>query len=162
WSKVEGTGLPHYVNGRLSTDRAHAGEYSFRLDLNGGSLIYRYDKGQIPVQAGSHYRVEGYVLTTPMPNARARITAYFVDQDNRPMPSTIRHSQLFVTKAGSATWEKIGVELSATSEEPTDPSQPIPVPKSLVVELGLLQPMHYAASSLGQRTLFNQDIHGTA
>jgi len=35
WSKVEGPGLPHYVNGRLTTDRARSGKYSFRFDLNG-------------------------------------------------------------------------------------------------------------------------------
>src|SRR3954467_8507357 len=39
WSKVTGAGLPHYVNGRLSTDRARSGQYSFRLDLNGGALL---------------------------------------------------------------------------------------------------------------------------
>src|SRR3954470_18524 len=68
WSKVEGSGLPHYVNGRLSTDRARSGQYSFRFDLNGGSLIYRYDAGQIHVQPGAHYRVEGFVQTTALPN----------------------------------------------------------------------------------------------
>src|SRR5438034_11834817 len=55
WIKVEGAGLPHYVNGRFSTDRARSGKYSFRFDLNGGSLIYRYLPGQIPVQNGAHY-----------------------------------------------------------------------------------------------------------
>src|SRR3954469_9426406 len=47
WSKVEGGGLPHYVNGALATDRVHGGKYSFKLDLNGGSLVYRYAHGQI-------------------------------------------------------------------------------------------------------------------
>src|SRR5215207_1699694 len=75
WNKVEGAGLPHYVNGRLSTDRARSGKYSFRFDLNGGSLIYRYDAGRIKVQAGAHYRVEGYARTTPLAHARARLTA---------------------------------------------------------------------------------------
>jgi len=28
-------GLPHYINGLLSDDRAHSGSYSFRFDLNG-------------------------------------------------------------------------------------------------------------------------------
>ena len=73
WSKVEGPGLPHYVNGYLATDRARSGQYSFRFDLNGGSLIYRYDAGQLRVQPGAHYRVEGYVQTTPLPNAKARL-----------------------------------------------------------------------------------------
>src|SRR4051795_5825926 len=66
WTKVDGPGLPHYVNGRLTTDHARSGQYSFRFDLNGGSLVYRYDAGRIRVQQGAHYRIEGYVQTTPL------------------------------------------------------------------------------------------------
>ena len=58
WAKVEGKGLPHYVNGRLATDAARSGTHSFRFDLNGGGLAYRYGPGRIRVQAGAHYRVE--------------------------------------------------------------------------------------------------------
>src|SRR3954466_4277681 len=72
WTKVEGSGLPHYVNGRLTTDPARSGKYSFRFDLNGGSLVYRHDAGRIKVQPGAHYRVEGYVQTTVLDSARAR------------------------------------------------------------------------------------------
>src|ERR1700677_2345580 len=53
WVKISGPGLPHYVNGYLSSDKAHSGQYSFRFDLNGGSLVYRYDPTQIPVMAGA-------------------------------------------------------------------------------------------------------------
>ncbi|HVT88284.1 MAG TPA: hypothetical protein VHD56_05495 [Tepidisphaeraceae bacterium] len=163
WSKVEGTGLPHYVNGRLSNDRAHSGNYSFRFDLNGGSLIYRYDQGQIPVQPGAHYRVEGFVQTTALTHARARITTYFANQDGEPMLSTIRHSDLFASAPGDTTWHPIGVEISASLDFGLeDPDHPRQIPKTLIIELELLQPMHYAASSLGSRTLYQQDIHGSA
>src|SRR5438067_8190567 len=60
WDKVDGPELPHYVTGRLTTDRHRSGQYSFRMDLNGGSCIYRYEPGQIRVQRNAHYRVEGY------------------------------------------------------------------------------------------------------
>src|SRR5580704_3940582 len=43
WTKIEGIGFPHYVNAKLSDDRARSGQWSFRFDLNGGSLQYRYD-----------------------------------------------------------------------------------------------------------------------
>src|ERR1700690_4398467 len=77
WVKISGSGLPHYVNGVLATDRAHSGQYSFRFDLNGGSLVYRYDPTQISILAGARYRIECYCQTTVLPNARARLTAYF-------------------------------------------------------------------------------------
>src|ERR1700691_249796 len=67
WSKIQGAGLPAYVNGRLSDDRARSGQWSFRCDLNGGSLIYRYDPHEIPVQIGAHYRVQCFAQTTALP-----------------------------------------------------------------------------------------------
>jgi hypothetical protein len=162
WSKVEGKGLPHYVNGRLSNDRAHSGEYSFRFDLNGGSLIYRYDAGLIPVQPGAHYRVEGFVQTTPLENARARISAYFLDRDGRPMPATVLHSEVFASETNDTTWRKLSLEISAAPDAPAGPLDTKPIASSLVIELSLLQPSLYAPSSLGQRALFGQDIHGSA
>jgi hypothetical protein len=159
---VEGSGLPHYIDGRLTNDRARGGQYSFRFDLNGGSLIYRYDTTLIPVQAGAHYRVQGFVQTTPLANARARITAYFVDQDKRPMLATVRHSDTYSSKPGDMSWRSLGVEISANTIVPLDPTQPYPIPTTLAIELELLQPMLYASPSLGQRTLYNQDIRGSA
>src|SRR5213592_3428386 len=98
WNKAEGPGLPHYVNGRITTDRSRSGKYSFRFDLNGGSLVYRYDAGRIKVQPGAHYRVEGYVQTTPLANARARLSAYLVDQDGAPIAASICHSELYAAR----------------------------------------------------------------
>jgi hypothetical protein len=165
WSKVEGPGLMHYVNGHLSTARAHGGKYSFQFDLNGGGLVYRYDPKEIPVQPGAHYRVEGFVQTTVLPRARARLSAYFTDVDGHPLKSSLRHSDLYAAAAEGDPWQKLSVELSAVSE----PAERIPngiakprQPAFLVIELGLLQPMHYAATTLGQRTLHTQDIYGTA
>src|SRR5256885_15245766 len=59
WTKVDGAGLPHYVNGRLSSDLARGGRYSFKFELNGGGLIYRHPPGLIRVQAGGPFLVYG-------------------------------------------------------------------------------------------------------
>lgn len=150
WVKLEGPGFPHYVNGHLTTDRAHGGQHSFRLDLNGGSLVYRYEPNRIRIHTGAHYRVEGYVSTAELKHARARITAYFTDADGHAIVSSVRHSELFAGKASE--WKRLSVELSATDSRAA----------FLVLELGLLQPEMYAANSLGERTLHAQDIGGTA
>src|SRR5688572_9960627 len=115
WSKVDGPGLMHYVNGRLSTDRARDGKYSFLFDLNGGGLIYRYDGKAVPVQPGAHYHVEVYAQTTVLPNARTRLTAYFTDQDGRLVQGSTRHSELYAAKAENEPWKKLAVDLSAES-----------------------------------------------
>jgi len=152
WNKVEGDSLPHYVNGTLATDKAHSGRFSFRFDLNGGGLIYRYDTGQIKVQPGAHYRVEGFVQTTLMPHARTRMTAYFMDQDGHVIPNSTKYSELYAFAGGEPEWKRLSIELSADSDQAA----------YLVLELGLLQPIHYSPKTLGARTLFPQDIHGTA
>src|SRR2546421_4419656 len=154
WVKVEGPGLPHYVNGRLATDSPRNGQYSFRFDLNGGGLVYRYGDGHIRVARGAHYRVEGFCRTTVLPNARARLTAYFADVDGHPLPATVRHSEPYAARASNETaaWKKLGVDLSADS----------PAAAFLVVELGLLQPIQFAGNTLGTRTLHTQDIRGSA
>ncbi|HEX2974198.1 MAG TPA: hypothetical protein VHP11_17825, partial [Tepidisphaeraceae bacterium] len=152
WAKVEGEGMPHYVNGQLATDRARNGKYSFRFDLNGGSLVYRYDAKRIKVYPRSNYRVEGYVQTTVLAHARARLSAYFVDVDGKPIASSVQHSELYAAQNPEEPWKHLQVELS-TDNLPAD---------TLVVELELLQPVLYAPGSLGSQTLHPQDIRGTA
>jgi hypothetical protein len=152
WSKVQGDGLPHYVNGRLSSDASHAGKYSFRFDLNGGGLIYRYDANQIPVQHGAHYRIEGFVKTTPLAYARARISAHFCDLDGVALPNSTVHSELYASKKDEQSWKQLGIELSASDAGAA----------YLVLELQLLQPAQYATSTLGSSAMFSQDIRGSA
>ena len=153
WVKAEGKNLPHYVNGRLTNaDPARSGRYSFRFDLNGGGLVYRYEAGHLPVRPGAHYRVEGYCRTTALPHARARITAYFADAAGRPMVETVRHSDLYAARTDNEGWKRLGLELSAD----------LPESASLVIELALLQPVHYLSTTLGERALFPQDIRGSA
>lgn len=152
WSKVEGPGMPHYVNGRLTTDLAHSGQYSFRLDLDGGSVAYRYASNRIRVLTGAHYRIEAMVRTTVLPNARARLSAYLADLDGHALPDTVQHSEPYAARSADEGWHRLAIELSVEN----------PKAAYLVLEMGLLQPALYAAQTLGSRTLNQQDIRGTA
>lgn len=149
WMKIEGSGRPHYVNGTLSTDQACSGRYSFRFDLNGGSLVYRYPHGHVQVYPGASYRVSAMVKTDQLPNARARVAVQFSDQDNRTIKGATRHSTPFVSTSGE--WTKITVDAIAPENAVW-----------LELELGLLQPSLYRDTSLGNAALFEQDINGRA
>lgn len=151
WVKVQGDGLPHYVNGHLTADSAHSGSYSFRLDLNGGGLIYRYPSGRIPIQPHAHYRVECFVRMPALAHARAMIRAYFSDRDGNEIDASRQTSELYPGD-DAVPWKQLSVELSARSPDAV----------FLVVELGLLQPMHYAPDSLGDRSIHSEDIRGSA
>ncbi len=152
WSKVEGPGLPAYVNGKLADDQAHSGQWSFRFDLNGGSLIYRYDPSQIPIHPGAHYLIDCFVETTVLPHARARVSAFFTDIDGHTIPNSTVHSELYAAKAEGEGWHELSIELTTQN----------PSAAFLAVQLELLQPSFYAPSHLGARTLFDQDIYGSA
>jgi hypothetical protein len=152
WTKLDGRDFPHYVTGRLTTDRHRSGNYSFRMDLDGGNCIYRYKPGLLKVQPGAHYRAEVFCQTTTLRYARARLTAYFTDQDLHPLPETVHHSDLYRSDDGDDSWHPLSVELTADQDHAY----------YLVVQMELLQPDQYSTSSLGKRSLFLQDVHGTA
>lgn len=152
WVKVEGPGMPHYVNARLSRDAARSGEFSFRFDLNGGSLVYRYPHGRVPMLHGARYRAQVHARTSDLPNARARLVAYASDDDGRPVPATRQESSLFASAPGASEWTALSVDVEAAD----------PRAAWLVVELQLLQPAAYASSALGGRAIHRQDIHGSA
>jgi len=152
WSKVAGPGLPDYVNGRLTDDAAHSGRWSFRFDLNGGSLIYRYDPRQVPIRQGAHYRVDCFVQTTELPHARTRITAYFADAQGNAIDNSTSHSELYAAKVEGEGWHELSLEVSARNRSAA----------FLAVQLELIQPSVYSPSNLGARTLFDEDIYGSA
>jgi hypothetical protein len=162
WAKVDGEGFPHYVNGRLTTDTARSGKYSFRFDLDGGSLAYRYQPGLIKVRPGGHYHVEGYCKTTLLPHARARMTAYFVDVDGRLVQGSVRHSELYAGRGIDDDWHPLSIEMSAEGPRSQLSRNKTPPADSLVIELELLQAAQYEEADLGQRTLHAQDIRGSA
>lgn len=152
WQKVIGDGLFGYVNGQLTTDSHRSGQYSFRIDLDGGSCIYRYGAGRLPVTLGSHYRVLGYCRTTALPHARARLSACLADATGHLLESTRSNSKLFAeTPDQSDTWQPLVLQL-------TDHN---PAATSLVVEMQLLQPALYG-NLPNQPTVPLQDIHGSA
>ncbi len=152
WSKLAGVGLPHYVVGRLATDRARSGRYAFRMDLDGGSCVYQYDPARLQVAVGGHYRLTAFCQTTPLAHARARLTLALADADGQVIPGSEVRSDLYAAYDTFQDWH-------ALSAEVTDAD---PHAASLVVRLELVQPARYAASSLGDRSLFPEDVRGSA
>lgn len=151
WVKVEGSGMPHYLKGQFDRSIARSGRTSFRMDLNGGSIGFRYPANRIFAIEGAIYRVETHVRTTSLRNARARLTAYFCDIDGRPMPSTIHTADLDPNLGGDEQFHPLRLELTAASEA-----------ASLVVEIAVLQPALRSDDALGGRELTVEDIEGSA
>ncbi len=159
FARVTGMGMPHWVRGRLTTDAAHTGEHSFRLDLNGGSALYRLSSEVLPVSPGANYRVSGQIHTTALEFARARITAYCVDAQGQRLPESVQRSVAVGRADAETDWTGVDVTISDTS----------PSAAWLVIELGLLQPGQSAIDaepdqddSADSLQRFRQDVRGSA
>jgi hypothetical protein len=143
WSKLTGVDLPHYVVGRLTTDRARGGRYSFRLDLNGGNCIYQYDPGLMPITVGGHYRFTGFCQTAGLRNARARLTLAAADRSGQPLADAAVSSEPYAGDGDN--WHALSTELTVTD----------PRAVYLLVQVELVQPARYGGTGA-------DDIHGTA
>jgi hypothetical protein len=160
WTRLTGEGFPHYVTGRLTTDRARSGKYSLRIDLDGGSCVYQYEAGRIPVAAGAHYHVEVFCQTTVLRHARARLSAYLVDAGLQPIPGSERHSVPFCTEGVDDVWTPLSVDVTAD----TAPAGATEADRreSLVLQLEVLQPGKLGTPREGQPVSFEDDVRGTA
>jgi hypothetical protein len=161
FARVAGPGMPHWVRGRLTPGQSHTGRYSLRLDLNGGSVVYRSRLGLMPVLRGGTYRVLAHVRTTPLDFARARVTVYCVDAEGNVIPGSVSHSQPYTSTPTPTPEEPDWVHLLAQTSA-VDPKA-----AWLVVELALLQPGEGGwptAADGGHDELlrFRQDIEGSA
>ncbi len=149
WAKVSAVDLPHYVVGRLTTDRARSGRYSFRMDLDGGSCVYQYDAARLPVAAGGHYRACGFCQTTPLRFARARLTLTLADAAGQPL-GTSAASESYAATTPDTGWHELSAELSADD----------PRAAFLIVRMELDQPARLGVG--GDPGTLPQDVHGSA
>src|SRR5208283_463490 len=117
------------------------------FDLNGGSLIYRYDPKMVPIHIGDHYRIGCFVKTTVLPHARARLAAFFTDQDGNTIDNATVHSDLYAATTYGEPWHELSIEVATLNKSAA----------FLAVQLELLQPSYYSPSTLGERTLFEED-----
>jgi len=151
WVKVEGSGMPHYLRGQFDFSIAHSGQTSFRMDLNGGSIAFRYPANRVFVAEGALYRVEAMVRATPLNNARARLSAYFCDQDGRPITATIKTADPDPASSADEAFRRLVLDMVAGEKA-----------VSLVVELGLMQSRVAGGNDLGEHELSVEDIRGSA
>ena len=155
FARVTGMGMPHWVRGQLTTDAARSGQHSFRLDLNGGSALYRLSSGVLPVVPGANYRVSGYIQTSALQFARAKLIAYVTDIDGQRLGDTTVRSRPVGQGESATHWTLVDVTVACHDDDAA----------WLVIELGLLQPGFAGGPDPDQADAlerFRQDVKGSA
>ena len=184
WRKVVGRGFPAFAAGAFDHDIFRPDPHdskartSFRLDIDSGSAAFRYVapiENAIHVSPNADYYVLGYVKTTPLQFARAEIRAWFADDKGNVMPGTEIHSDRFASSTDPASaappdaveWHVLRLFVPGPHPNTAEANA-----KTLVLQLGLLQPQQLSGESggggtstdnpLGPFALYQQDIKGSA
>jgi hypothetical protein len=166
WSKVAGNGYPAYSTGHFDNTTSRSAQNSFKLQIDGGSAAFQFTPGHLPINPSADYYLLAFVKTSQLKHAKARISAWFADEHNKIVPNLEFHSQPYSTPAppniahnepANDDWHILHLYIPGPG--PTSPA------KSLVLQLGLLQPQQLAPGStpeLGKFALYQQDIKGEA
>lgn len=93
-------GFPSWNASELDYEVASSGVGSVRVPARGGSGSLRLEPGVIPVFPGADYTVSADVRTLGAANARARITARFLDAAGEPIAGSERHTEPVQTDGG--------------------------------------------------------------
>lgn len=165
WSKVVGKGFPQYSAGAFDHSQFRSAKTSFMLKTDGGSVAYRFTPPAekcIPVNANADYYVIAFVRTSQLKHARADVTAWYADANGNLILPTETHSQVYAgnTAGGSSAsdaWQVLYVHLPGPAAE----AEGTVKAKSLVLQLGLMQPQQLGADAgLGKFALYQQDVQG--
>jgi hypothetical protein len=182
WAKVTGRGFPAYSTGAFDRGtgggggggegNVRSGETSFKLETSGGSVAYRFappPEHRITVYPDADYYVVAFVRTSALKHARADIAAWFADDAGNLLPGTETHSLPYAPVTGADkddAWRVLYLYLPG--RDPSAPDAPPPGPRSLVLQLGLMQPQQLGGggadhgSPLGRFEIYQQDIEGAA
>lgn len=140
-------GFPKFGRMALSDDQAASGRWSFRFDLDGGSMSARVPTAVLPAMPDATYVVSTKVRTANLLHARAGIAAWLHDVAGNAIPTSYVESRRIQT---NGEWSTLEVTLFSGTPDVSD----------IVVELQVLQPTHFDAVQ-HQGTLAPQDVRGT-
>ncbi len=102
--------FPLHNEGRFDEQIGRAGQPSFRMEINGGSVAYRYEGNDIAVRTNSDYLVVAWARAGDLGSARAYVTACFLDRKGLPIAGTDRRSEL-VSGTGDK-WTPLRISMS--------------------------------------------------
>ncbi|NLX13205.1 MAG: hypothetical protein GXY44_06055 [Phycisphaerales bacterium] len=152
WRQHRAAGFPFYLEGRYDDQVGHEAPPSFRLQLDGGSLAYRYEERTIAVRTASDYVVSCWVRSEGLRNARAYITAYYMDRRGQRIEGTDRRSAMIGGSGELTDWQHIFVALPGN----------VPDSRYIGIVLWLAQSRIWQDGPAPLRSIVNEDVRATA
>lgn len=151
WFNQRGPAYPKHTADRTGFDTTHAasGKHALKLELNGGSAAAVLQQGAIAAVPGADYIVTANCRTERLTHARARLVAWFADEQGRVIDASRAASPLHLA---NGQWSRLELRLRGD----------FPDAAWIVVRVELLQQAQFLQPVLGEHDLFRQDIGGAA
>ena len=113
WELFTGESFPHFAEGAFDRSTGRTAPPSFRLDMNGRNVAFRYRGIETRIRPSSDYLVVGWIKADNLRTSRATITAYYLDHEGTPLPQTQRQGRLIGGEGGGDDWKRVEVLLPA-------------------------------------------------
>lgn len=117
WSRVDGPGLPRYLEAVLDLSVGHDAAPSYRFALQGGSMAARYHARDIRVRPGAVYQINAFVRPSKIVHAGAIVTACHCDREMRPIQGTMRQSAPVRGASMNESWQRVTFALPPAPRE---------------------------------------------
>ena len=116
WLPVEGPAYRRFLEARFDEQVGHLAPPSFLLRLQGGSLASHYFAKDIPVHAGSEYRLTAWIRPQHLVHARAWLTIYYLDHALRKIDDSERRSVEIRGAGDDEAWQRVVIDLPPGDE----------------------------------------------
>ncbi|MCZ6837314.1 MAG: hypothetical protein O7G85_16180, partial [Planctomycetota bacterium] len=140
-------GFPPFGSMSLSRDTSFSGNWSFKFELEGGSMAARTFDGILPILPYADYAVTTRIRTKGLVHARARVVAWINDKHGEIIPGSRVESPLLHTPE---TWETVSIEIRGHDAQAAD----------LIVELQVLQPRQFLSQEADLSLPIFEDFFG--
>jgi len=152
WRRRGGRGFPLFLEGRFDPKVGHNAAPSFRLDLDGGSIAYRYEGRDIAVRANSDYMIMAWVRTQGLETARAYLSACFLDRKGVRLVGTEQRSRLAGGPGADPDWQALTLQMRCD----------LPAARYVGLSLWLAQERIWHSGPPRLRAIEHEDIEATA
>jgi len=116
WDRLEGKLFPHFADGRFDENFGRTAPPSLHLSTNGRNVALWYRGPATQVRPNSEYLIVGWIRPDHLAQARACLSAYYLDHRDLPIAGTQEFGRL-VGDTGRADsdqeWQRVEIHLPA-------------------------------------------------
>lgn len=152
WLPIRLQGFPGYAIGSFDFDVGRSAPPSFHLAANGRNIALEYTGPETLVRVHTDYRVEAFVRPDRLLNARACLSACFLNSVGKPILSTLRRTRYIGGSQDSDDWHRLELYL---------PDAPVEA-RSIGLTAWVLQESVWNMAPSARRPISRNDVNGGA